>query len=90
MDDGGAGGMFADRGDFGALNDRVTEYCTELDMVCNLTSESIDQMILALVFHSGPHTSYSVTKVPRTDQTFTDRITSDLVQDIVNLNHATY
>lgn len=42
------------------------------------------------MFGSGPHLRYQNTKVPSTDQTFTERITDDLVQDIVNLNGATY
>ena len=84
---GRAGGLFPPRGDFGALNARVTEYCNSKDGVCNSSVRSTYDLVTSF---GGVHTTYQSTKMPGTNKTYTERITDDLVQDIVNLNGATY
>ncbi len=76
-----------DRSDFGLAAARVTEYCAAVDYVCNSSDTTL---ALLAVFQASTHTTYNTRLVPGTNKTFTERMTDDLVQDIVNLNAGTY
>lgn len=76
-------GIDSVRGDFGVLNDRTTEYCADLDAVCNFTRTSAAALVPE-IWSSSPHTSYRQLVIPGTNQTYTDRIASDVIQDIYN------
>jgi hypothetical protein len=84
---GASGGMFGQRGDFGALNGRVTEYCNDQDAVCNSSFSSVGNSLASFF---GAHTSYESALLPNGQQTYTQAMSDALVQDIVNLNGATY
>jgi hypothetical protein len=82
------GGLeISDRGYFGTLNDRVTEYCSAGDFVCNSSEETA---LTLAVFRARTHTSYHQLMVPGTNQTFTQRISDDIMQEILNPNKITY
>lgn len=55
--------------------------------MCNSSIRSLGNLLTSF---GGTHTTYQLTNLPGTTKTYTQRITDDLVQDIVNLNGATY
>jgi Cutinase len=73
---------------FGELNGHVTEYCMTSDAVCHNSFGAAGELIASRF--SGPHTKYGRTNVSGTNQTFVDRMTDDLIQDVVNLNEVTF
>lgn len=95
MSPGGAGGMvgginvkgvhFAGNRGLGSLTDRVTEYCTAGDGVCDFSGAN-----LTLGIASGKHTEYGSATVEGSDQTFIERIRADIINDISLMNKPTF
>ena len=79
-----------DRGDFGALDAKVTEYCNPADGLCNANPETLGSLAAALLAGRGPHTEYDQTTVAGTDQTFTERMRSDLLERLAAINDPTF
>jgi pimeloyl-ACP methyl ester carboxylesterase len=77
---------------FGSLSDRTIQYCMRDDAVCDASLAGLASLAASVVDGKvgGNHLTYDSALVPGTDQTYLQRLHEDVVQELANLNGATF